>query len=636
MDRLNMSSKDIVDENIEKISNIFPNVLTEVMDEEGNIKKVIDFELLKQELSNWIVDDKKEKYQLTWPGKKEAILLANTPINKTLRPVKKESLNWESTENIYIEGDNLEALKLLQESYLGKIKCIYIDPPYNTGNDFIYRDDFTLDKDEYLEESGQVDEEGNRLFKNTDYNGRYHSDWLSMMYPRLKLARNLLTDDGVIFISIDDNEVDNLKKICDEIFGERNFIDFFLWTKTSTPPSLSNKSRKTVEFILCYEKNKNNFRYYGSDLDNGDVPLLNTGNPTRTLTFPPGTVKFTFVKDGVFKAGKYEKLELLEDVLVKDGKNENSLVAKGEYKWTEGTLKEEIDRGTYFLIKSDKFSIRFQRKTSESYKTPNNFLDIELNKKSGVGTNESAVKELEELGLKGLFDYPKPVSLIKKLIKMILHEDKKAIVMDFFSGSATTAHAVMELNAEDRGKRKYIMVQLPEPIHEDSEAYHRGFENIAQIGRERIKRAAKKIEEETNINIDYGFRVFKVGSSNMKDVYYLPDELEQNLLDKLESNIKEDRTTLDLLIQVMLELGLELSLPIETRIINEKEVHFVAENLLIACFDENLNEELIKEIAKFKPLKAVFRDRSFNSCADRINLEEIFKGISPNTTIKVI
>lgn len=637
MDKVKMESKDMRLDNINKIENIFPNVITEVKDNQGNIKKTINFELLQQELSNEIVEGNKERYQLTWPGKNEAILTANTPINKTLRPEKDDSTNWDTTENLYIEGDNLEVLKLLQESYLNKVKCIYIDPPYNTGKDFVYKDNFTQDKTEYLEESGQMDEEGNRLFLNTDANGRYHSDWLSMMYPRLKLARNLLSEDGVIFISIDDNEVHNLRKICDEIFGERNFVDIFLWTKTSTPPSLSNKSRKTVEFILVYEKNRNNYKYYGSELENGDAPLLNTGNPINRLCFKAGTVNFTFVRDGIFKKGSYDKLSILEDLHIKDGKNENDMIAEGEFKWGSDMLKNEIENGTYFLIKSEKFSIRFQRTDTEGrYKTPNNLLNLELDKSIDIGTNESAVKELNELGLKSYFDYPKPLSLVKYLVNTITYFHKDSIILDFFSGSGTTAHAVMQLNAEDDGNRKYIMVQVPEATDEKSEAYSAGYTNICEIGKERIRRAAKKIKEETNADIDYGFRVYKVDSTNMKDVYYAPNKLAQMDLHDLEFNIKEDRTGLDLLTQVILESGLELSLPMETKVINNKEVHFVGGNSLIACFGRDVDEELIKQIANNKPIKVVFRDISFKDCPSRINLEEIFKGISPNTEIKVL
>jgi adenine-specific DNA-methyltransferase len=618
MDKLKMRSKDMNQENIEKIAKLFPNVITEIKDEKGNITKAIDFELLQQELSDVIVEGSKERYQLTWPGKKEAIVTANTPINKTLRPVKEDSLDWETTENLYIEGDNLEVLKLLQESYLNKIKCIYIDPPYNTGKDFIYKDNFTQDKEEYLEESGQVDEYGNRLFQNTEYNGRYHSDWLSMMYPRLKLARNLLSDDGVIFISIDDNEVHNLRKICDEIFGEENFVgDIIRKTKSSTNDPNLNYNMQHDNILVYMKSDKFTFvglpkdlsRYTNPDNDpNGawvssDPSAKSGGSGTYFKIVNPYTKKVDLPPQGRFWAFNKDTYNRY----LESGK----IVFKKEHGLNE--------RG--FIFKTYLNQLKNKTKPMDSLLfVSNDYM------------NQNATKELNDLNVD--FAYPKPIKLIKDLLKYSISRD--SVILDFFSGSATTAHAVMELNAEDGGNRKYIMVQLPEPTDEKSEAYKAGYKNIAEIGKERIRRAGKKIKEETGADIDYGFRVFKVDSTNMKDVYYSPDELDQNLLDRLESNIKEDRTGLDLLIQVMLEAGLELSLPIKTKEMNGKEVHFVAEDSLVACFDEDIDEELIKEIAKIKPLKVVFRDNSFESCPDRINLEEIFKSISPNTEIKVL
>lgn len=618
MDKLKMRSKDMNQENIEKIAKLFPNVITEIKDEKGNITKAIDFELLQQELSDVIVEGSKERYQLTWPGKKEAIVTANTPINKTLRPVKEDSLDWETTENLYIEGDNLEVLKLLQESYLNKIKCIYIDPPYNTGKDFIYKDNFTQDKEEYLEESGQVDEYGNRLFQNTEYNGRYHSDWLSMMYPRLKLARNLLSDDGVIFISIDDNEVHNLRKICDEIFGEENFVgDIIRKTKSSTNDPNLNYNMQHDNILVYMKSDKFTFvglpkdlsRYTNPDNDpNGawvssDPSAKSGGSGTYFKIVNPYTKKVDLPPQGRFWAFNKDTYNRY----LESGK----IVFKKEHGLNE--------RG--FIFKTYLNQLKNKTKPMDSLLfVSNDYM------------NQNATKELNDLNVD--FAYPKPIKLIKDLLKYSISRD--SVILDFFSGSATTAHAVMQLNAEDGGNRKYIMVQLPEPTDEKSEAYKAGYKNIAEIGKERIRRAGKKIKEETGVDIDYGFRVFKVDTTNMKDVYYLPDELDQNLIEKFESNIKEDRTGLDLLIQVMLEAGLELSLPIETKMINGKEVHFVAEDSLVTCFDEDIDEELIKEIAKIKPLKVVFRDNSFNSCPDRINLEEIFKSISPNTEIKVL
>lgn len=617
--RLEMESKDIVEDNINKISELFPECISE-----GKI----NFNILKQELSKDIIDDGKERYQLTWVGKKNAIVNANTPCNKTLRPVKEKSVDFDKTKNIYIEGDNLDVLKILQESYLNKIKCIYIDPPYNTGNDFIYNDKFINENE--LEESGQIDEYNNRLISNQENNGRFHSDWLSMMYSRIKLARNLLSKDGVIFISIDDNEVANLKKICDEIFGENNFAAQFMWTKTSTPPSLSYKCRKTVEYVLAYQKNYNLNKFFGSLLDGGDVPLINTGNPNKELLFPKNSTQITFIENGIISKGTYDKVELLDDIKVENNRNVNKFRMVGGFKWTQETLEEEIKKETYFLLKSNKMSVRFQRKsTEESFKTPNNNLNIELNKEINIGTNETAVKELNEYGLAGIFGFPKPTSLIKYLINMVSHYDKNITILDFFSGSGTTADAVMRLNSEDGGNRKFIMVQLPEKCNEK-------YNTICDIGEERIKRAEKKIKRETNADIDYGFRVYKVDSSNMKDVYYTPTDIKQSQLNMFESNIKEDRTSEDLLTQVILNLGLTLDLSIEERKIINNKVYFVENNSLVACFDDTIDINIVDEICKYNPLKVVFKESSFKTDSDKINVFERIKKLSNDTEINII
>lgn len=621
-----------VDENLEKIGKLFPNCITERKNGKGEVEYAIDFDMLKQELSAVVVEGNEERYQFTWPDKKKSILLANAPIAKTLRPCREESVDFDNTENLYIEGDNLDVLKLLQETYLGKIKMIYIDPPYNTGNDFVYNDDFAESADEYLANSGQFDDEGNRLVTNTESNGRYHTDWLNMIYPRLKTAKNLLADDGVIFISIDDNELENLKKVCDEVFGEQNFSTQFIWTKTSTPPSLSHKCRKTVEYVLCYEKNLDNTRYFGSLLSGGDVPLLNSGNPIKELIFPVGSVRFNFVKNGKVDCGAYEKVELLDDIIVADGVNQNQFRMKAEFKWGQPMLNEEVANGTYFVIKTEKLSIRFQRPYDENnFKTPNNFLNLELNKEIGIGTNESAVKELENLSLSKFFDFPKPVSLIKYLINMICKFDKEAIILDFFSGSATTAHSIMQLNAEDGGKRKFIMVQLPEKTDEKSEAYKAGYKNICEIGKERIRRAGANVTDG-----DKGFRVLKLDNTNMKDVYYNPSEYELNLFDTLADNIKEDRTPEDLLFQVMLDLGVLLSSKIVESTIGGKKVFNVADGFLYACFDENVTEDVITEIAKKNPYYFVMRDSSMANDSVATNFEQIFATYSPDTVRKVL
>lgn len=615
---LDGKTPDIAEENIQKLKTIFPDVFTE---------DKVDFEKLQQVLGDYI-EDGKERYNFTWNGKGRALRLSQTPSLGTLRPCKEESKDWDTTQNLYIEGDNLEVLKLLQKSYHSKVKMIYIDPPYNTGKDFVYPDDFHDSLENYKKITGQVDSEGNRLSTNTEASGRYHTDWLNMMYPRLRLARNLLADDGVIFISIDDNEVANLRKLCDEIFGEDNFIDYFLWTKTSTPPSLSNKSRKTVEFVLCYEKEKNNYRYYGSELENGDAPLLNTGNPRKSLTFPIGTIKVTFTESGVFKAGKYEKVELLNDLIVEDGKNSNEVILNAEFKWGQDNLNEEISKGTYFLIKSEKFSIRFQRLDNEGkYKTPNNFINVELNKESDVGTNESAVKELEVLGLNGMFDYPKPISLIESIIKMIAKEDKEAIILDFFSGSATTAHAVMQLNAEDDGNRKFIMVQLPESTDNPE------FENICEIGKERIRRAGEKIKEEKGLEaekLDIGFKVLKLDSSNIRKWQPDYDNLEQSLLDYVD-NYMEGRTELDVVYEIMLKYGLDLTYPVDEFTLAQKKVYSIGFGMLMICLDDEITTEVAKGILeKVKELapessRVVFKDNGFKTDSNKTNIKEILK-----------
>lgn len=658
MDKLKMQTANKADENFKKLAEMFPNVVTETIDENGEVVRAIDKDVLMQEINTKVVDGKEERYQFTWPDKKKSVLLANAPISKTLRPVRDDetkptgadsegkpycstgSVDFDTTENLYIEGDNLEVLKLLQETYLAKIKMIYIDPPYNTGNDFVYEDDFAQSTDEYLANSGQYDEDGNRMVQNTESNGRFHTDWLNMMYTRLRIAKDLLADDGVIFISIDDNELENLKKLCDEVFGEQNFAAQFIWTKTSTPPSLSHKCRKTVEYVLCYEKRMDNTRYFGSLLSGGDVPLLNSGNPIKELVFPAGSVKFIFVKNGTISSGAYEKVELIDNIEVANGMNINEFRMKAEFKWGQPMLNSEVENGTYFIIKTDKLSVRFQRPYDDSnFKTPNNFLNLELNKEIGIGTNESAVKELEELRLGKSFDFPKPVSLVKYLINMITKFDKDATILDFFSGSATTAHAVMQLNAEDGGHRKFIMVQLPEKTDEKSEAYKAGYKTICEIGKERIRRAGKKIKEEAGLtaqNLDIGFRVLKCDTSNMKDVYYNPDDYEIGMFDQMTDNIKEDRTPEDLLFQVMLDLGVLLSSKIEETTIAGKKVFNVEGNYLIACFDDNVTDEVITAIAKQEPYYFVMRDSSMASDSVATNFEQIFATYSPTTERKVL
>ena len=664
MDKLKMHSVNKVDENVAKIGKLFPNCVTERKNVKGEVEYAIDFDMLKQELSDVVVEGNEERYQFTWPDKKKSILLANAPISKTLRPCREESVDFDNTENLYIEGDNLDVLKLLQETYLGKIKMIYIDPPYNTGNDFVYNDDFAESTDEYLANSGQFDEEGNRLVQNTESNGRYHTDWLNMIYPRLKLAKDLLSEDGVIFISIDDNEVENLKKISDEIFGGHNFVGQWNWFKSATPPNLSYKIKKNIEYILVYEKNRDNVKYHGVfKTSSSNDPFTKPQNTIKDLTFPPATIN-TKLPDGVYKAGIYgtEKFpnELKNDMIVKNGLNANQVTFSNRFIWIQETLNENIKKG--LRIDLSKQLVLSYKKMDYEPECPPNLINKDVN----VDTTEQAGAELRELfnGAK-VFDYPKHPSLLTYIMKF--KNDTNAFVLDFFSGSATTAHAVMQLNAEDGGNRKFIMVQLPEETDEKSEAYKAGYKNICEIGKERIRRAGTKIKEmqkksvvgemaldfmqtkmgqessaviekELKIyeNLDTGFRVLKLDSTNMKDVYYNPAEYEMSLFESLADNIKEDRTPEDLLFQVMLDLGVVLSSKIEETTISGKKVFNVADGFLYACFDSNITEDVITEIAKKEPYYFVMRDSSMANDSVATNFDQIFATYSPSTVRKVL
>ena len=653
IEKLDLQSPDIVNENFEKLAVLFPNCVTETA--EG---KAIDFDVLKQELSHAVVEGNKERYRLEWPGKREAIVTANLPTTKTLRPVREDSVDFDTTENIYIEGDNLEVLKLLQESYLGKIKMIYIDPPYNTGKDFVYKDNFAKNTQEELFESGQKDEHNQRLVTNPETSGRYHSDWLTMMYPRLKLARNLLTDDGVIFISIGIEELGNLKKITHEIFGEDNFVEIFSWVKTSTPPALATKSRKTNEYILCYEKNWNPFKYNGELLDGGDQPLLNSGNSVRELIFPKKSVYFNNSKfpNGTYYPSKPDRVELLDTISIENGYSTTDFRLKGEFKWNQQFLDEEVKKGTKFIVKSNALSIRFIR-DEEGYKRPTNFIKEKytsplVNKKdNGVGTNDNASTEINGLMGSDIFSYPKPVTLISYLANFILQEND--VVLDFFSGSSSTAEGILKLSALEEKKLNYVMVQLPENLDENLKRADANtkkiIENgirlldslgkphyITELAKERIRRAAKKIKEETGADIDYGFRVYRLDESNMQDVYYKPQDFSQSTLDLFADNVKPGRTADDLLAQVMLDWGLPLSLRIEQMKIAGKQVFKVAENSLFACFDTEIDEDFAKEIAKEKPLRIVFRDNGFKNDTAKTNVKQLLKQLSPETEMKVI
>ncbi len=632
MEHLKMHSMNKVDENVSKIAALFPNCVTEAKDENGEIVHKIDFDMLKQELSNTLVEGREERYQFTWPDKKQAILTANAPINKTLRPCREESVNFDSTENLYIEGDNLEVLKLLQETYLGKIKMIYIDPPYNTGNDFVYEDDFAQDAADYIANSGQTDEEGNRLVANTESNGRFHTDWLNMMYPRLKLARDLLSDDGVIFISIDDNEVENLKKICDEVFGDVNFVSSIVWQKIHSTKNDARYFSENHEYALVYTKNieklKINLLPRTSEMND------RYKNPDNDFRGP--WQSGDLVASGERSNGHY---------IVKSPKTGKEFdVPQGKHwVYSEENLKQLVDSNQIWFGQDGNSFPRKKRFLSEVQdgRTANTLWLSEE-----VGHNQTATRELKALfDDEKYFDFPKPILYIKQMLT--LGTNKDSIILDFFSGSATTAHAVMQLNSEDGGKRKFIMVQLPELTDEKSEAHKAGYKNICEIGKERIRRAGQQILKQVQNDkdslfadekkkLDIGFRVLKIDSSNMEDVYYTPDHIDTN--DLFKNNIKSDRTGEDLLFQTMLDLGIMLSSKIETKKINGKEVFCVEGNYLMACFDDSVDEKTITEIAKEKPYYFVMRDPANSKDGDSLitNFEQIFTTYSPDTVRKVL
>ena len=635
MDKLKMHSLNKVNENIKKIGTQFPNCITERLNQQGEIEYAIDFDMLKQELSSVIVTGRDERYQFTWPDKKESILLANAPIAKTLRPCREESVDFDNTQNLYIEGDNLEVLKLLQETYLGKVKMIYIDPPYNTGHDFVYEDDFAQNTSEYLENSGQFDDEGNRLVKNLETNGRFHTDWLNMIYPRLKLARDLLTDDGVIFISIDDNEHENLKKICNEIFGSSNFISTLVWNSGGTTAAHFTNEH---EYILCFAKNKEYlplFSYDGNELvSDRTIKKPSIKNPLSQIIFPSG-IDFE-CEDKIFpnQFGGKEPIRIVKGIFeCKNKKLANCVTI--EAAWSMKKMIESWLKGNKVIDQKGQLVTRFFFKS-------NGVLQYEKQKGTihpksiinGITTKKGKIC-IEELLGTNYFDFPKPIELISFLSSITTKPND--LVLDFFSGTSSTAHAVMQLNAEDGGNRKFIMVQLPEPTDEKSEAYKAGYKNICEIGKERIRRAGNKIAKENpQAKFDKGFRVLKCDSTNMKEVYYNPAEYNADLLDVLIDNIKADRTPEDLLFQVMLDLGVLLSSDIKQTTIAGKTVFNVADNFLMACFDTDINEEIITVIAKQKPYYFVMRDSSMANDSVATNFQQIFNTYSPETKKKVL
>lgn len=607
-------SLNIVSDNISKLKELFPEVLTE-----GKI----DFKVLQDILGNEI-EEEEEFYRFTWSGKSQSRREAHKPSTGTLRPCKEESVDWDTTQNLYIEGDNLEVLKLLQKSYSNKVKMIYIDPPYNTGKDFVYKDNYKDNIKNYQQITGQVDDEGNRLSTNSESDGRYHSNWLNMMYPRLILSKNLLSEDGVIFISIGVEEFSNLKSLMNDVFGEINFVEVFSWVKTSTPPALSTKSRKTNEYIICFEKKKNNIQYNGELLEGGDQPLLNTGNSYRSLKFPKEKVYFKedVFKNGFVSKGKPDRVELLEDITLVDGFSTSDFSMVGEFKWTQEFLNSEVEKGTTFIVKSDKFSIRFIR-DEEGYKRPTNFIKDKIitpiidKPNNQVGTNENASKELIELMGGNYFDYPKPVNLIKYLINFVCKDED--VVLDFFSGSSTTGESIYRYNQDNNTKLKYILVQLPESTDENSEAYKAGYKTVAEIGKERLRRVKNKIQSENSINsneIDTGFKVFKLDSSNIKEWDGLPDNLENSLFES-QDNIKSDRKEEDVLFEILLKYGLDLTLPIEEKIIEGKKVFNVGFGALFICLGNDLTSKVAEGIGQWKETlkpetcRVIFKDGGF-------------------------
>ena len=624
IERLDKQTMDGAQLNLDALYRICPSCFTEAAGEDGKLRRVVDFEKLRALLGDSAVEDAPEVYDFTWVGKRAAQREAMAPCRKTLRPCPEESVNWDTTQNLYIEGDNLEVLKLLQNSYMGKVKMIYIDPPYNTGNDFVYHDDFHRTQREEDEAAGVINEEGERMVKNTESNGKFHSDWCSMIYARLMVARSLLTDDGVIFVSIDDNEVENLKKVCDEVLGEKNFVGQWNWFKSATPPNLSKKIKKNIEYVICYQKGGNNNVFTGvKKVSSSDDPITKPQNTYKELVFMPGWIHAKF-DDGIVKAGTYGTTkfpnELLNDLVVENGVNKNSVTFRNRFIWIQSTLEEQVKNGT--RINLSKSLVISYKKADYSAEVPPNFIDGSV----GVETTEQAGDDLDAMfGGRTIFDYPKPVSLIRYLANFDTSKD--SIILDFFSGSATTAHAVMQLNAENSGNRKFIMVQWPEETDEKSEAYKAGYKNICEIGKERIRRAGKKIKEEhpEAKDLDIGFRVFKCDDSNYKEVAFAPKDYSQESLDLFVDNIKEDRTDLDLLFDCMLRWGVTLDLPMTKTRVDGCTIHNVNEGGLVACFDGRVTEAVIDAIAEMYPAKVVFRDSSFEEAAQKMNLFELFK-----------
>ncbi len=633
MDKLKMHTPNKADENFAKLAALFPNAVTETIDENGQVVRAIDKDVLMQEINTHVVEGKEERYQFTWPDKKKSVLLANAPIAKTLRPCREESVDFDTTENLYIEGDNLEVLKLLQETYLGKIKMIYIDPPYNTGNDFVYEDNFSQSADEYLANSGQFDDAGNRLVPNTESNGRFHTDWLNMIYPRLKISKDLLRDNGAIFISIDDNEVDNLKKCCDDVFGETNFVATFPWRKRTAKSDVPFGVSQDFEWIVCYAKTA----AFAARVDGTERKYFETpdypGRPWRihdlttqrtAMERPNSNFVMVNPKTGKEYPANPQRTWAVTKETFAQYYSEGKIVFPDDYDFLS------ISKPAFRYWKADD-----EKKAGEMF----GLMPVSTKLPEDIGMSLDGTKEITSIFDGKVFSYPKSVSLIKHFVDLCTKTDKDSIILDFFSGSATTAHAVMQQNSADRGNRKFIMVQLPEETAAKSEANKAGYKNICEIGKERIRRAGSKIKDEAGFTaeeLDIGFRVLKCDSSNMKDVYYNPSDYTSSLFDTLADNIKEDRSPEDLLFQVMLDLGVLLSAKIEESTIGGKKVFNVADGFLIACFDAAVTEETIAAIAKQKPYYFVMRDSSLANDSVATNFEQLFATYSPDTIRKVL
>ncbi|MDY5851218.1 MAG: site-specific DNA-methyltransferase, partial [Prevotella sp.] len=647
MDKLRMQSTNGVQENIEKIQSLFPDCVTETIDERtGELVRKVDFEKLQQNLSDVIISGREERYQFTWPYKKKAILLANSPINAALRPCREESVDFDNTQNLYIEGDNLDVLKCLKETYLHKVKMIYIDPPYNTGNDFVYEDDFAESSAEYFANSGQFDEQGNRLVTNTESNGRFHTDWLNMIYPRLKVARDLLTDDGVIFISIGEKEFPNMAKVMDELFGIENRLAFFCWR---TDGNFDNQARikKCHEYILLYAKKEQNVllpKAIDPNIDSSSkifkAEIRNTiikngiKNPICDVTIPKGFP--SDVENAVIEKDSLNWPQYSHNIEIENFKTKNEVIAKTGWA-SRAQLIEFIRKGFQPVIDTKGQSTTFVMTKNGAIETIKKRGEVShvISVLNGMGGTQKATADMGELG--NYFDYPKPVVLLKYLSKM--YSAGNDIILDFFSGSATTAHAIMQLNLEDAGNRRFIMVQVQEPIEESSAAYVSGYKTICEIGKERIRRAGKKIKADsplTTQDLDTGFRVLKLDSSNMEDVYYTPKDISQANLFSLVDNVKSDRTAEDLLFQVMLELGATLDSKIATEVVAGKTIYNVADCYIVACFDKDVTDEVVTTIAKMHPLYAVLRDTSMVNDSTATNFEQLFKTYSPDTVTKIL